>query len=224
MPRIARVVLPGHPHHVTQRGVRSMDVFRDDDDRLEYLSLMRGQADRHGISIISYCLMSNHVHLIAVPEDSDALARGLGEAHRLYTRFVNSAQGVRGYLFQGRFHSCPLDERHLIAAVRYIERNPVRARMVRVPWRYRWSSAAFHVGNVPDDPLVGDRTLNGLVDDWRELLRSDPDEEDVLRKTVRTGRPCGDERFIRSAEKRTGRNFHTRSPGRPKKQVRDRCK
>ena len=125
MPRIARVVAPGWAHHVTQRGVRSMRVFRSDEDRLEYLRLMGEQGDRFGLRFLSWCLMDNHVHLIVVPERAESLARGIGEAHRLYTRYVNFEEGVRGYLFQGRFHSCPLSKGHGIAAVRCVERTPV---------------------------------------------------------------------------------------------------
>ena len=127
MPRIARVVAPGLPHHVTQRGVRSTDVFDDAADRELYLRLMREQAERAGLAFLAWCLMSNHVHFIVVPKRTDSLARGIGEAHRLYTRAKNFRAGVRGYLFQGRFGSCVLDEPHLMAAARYVDLNPVAA-------------------------------------------------------------------------------------------------
>ena len=205
--------MPGYPHHVTQRGVRSMDVFRDDDDRREYLLLLAEQAGLHGLTVLSYCLMSNHVHLIVMPEEIDGLARGIGEAHRLYTRHVNFREGVRGYLFQGRFFSCPLDERHLVAAARYVERNPVRAGLVNQAWEHRWSSARFHVGLRKTDPLVEDRHLLELVDDWRALLRDDPEEGPFLRQRLRTGRPCGDLAFIECAEKLTNRTLRRQRPG-----------
>jgi len=216
MGRIARVVMPGQPHHVTQRGVRSMDVFLSDDDRMEYLRLMKAQASRFDLRVLSYCLMSNHVHLIVVPKRRESLAMAIGETHRLYTRYINFSNHVRGHLFQERFFSCPLDEHHLLAAVRYVERNPVRAGLVRCAWRYTWSSARFHVGKVSADPLVTDRTLAGVVDDWRELLRDDPQEMAILREKVRTGRPCGNDIFIRKAEKLTQRRLHPKAPGRPK--------
>jgi len=175
-----------------------------------------------GLAFLSWCLMDDHVHLIVVPEAADSLARAIGEAHRRYTRYVNCNEGVRGYLFQGRFFSCPLDERHLIAAARYVERNPVRAGVVERAWDYRWSSARFHVGRRKGDPLVGERDLLGLVDDWRGLLRQDPEdpdnpasseEEDLLRERVRTGRPCGADEFIAKAERLTGRSLRPRPPG-----------
>ena len=143
---MARVVIPGYPHHVTQRGVRSMDIFFTDECRKAYLQFMKEQCARHGLHILSYCLMSNHVHFVVVPETEKCLSRAIGEAHRLYTRMVNFRDGVRGYLFQGRFFSCPLDQRYLLACVRYIERNPVRViDGIKQSWDYPWSSARYHL-------------------------------------------------------------------------------
>jgi len=133
MARIARVVLPGIPHHVVQRGVRSQRLFFGDPDRGEYLRLLAERGRRHGLLYVAWCLMPNHVHLIVIPKTETSLAKGIGEAHKAYTRRINFRQAARGYLFQGRFASCPLDERHLFAAVRYIPRNPVRARLVADP-------------------------------------------------------------------------------------------
>jgi len=215
MGRIARVVLPGLPHHVTQRGVRSLDVFFCDGDRAEYLRLMAEHGRAAGLTVLSWCLMTNHVHLIAVPDGELSLARGVAEAHRRYTRLVNFREGVRGYLFQGRFFSCPLDEAHAVAAVRYVERNPVRAGLVRHAWDWRWSSAAFRVGLVAEDPLVEDRGAMGLAQDWRALLSADPEGSDRLRRHVRTGRPCGSRSFVETAERHLGRRLRPRPAGRP---------
>ena len=217
MARMARVVLPGVAHHVTQRGVRSMSIFDSDADRREYLGLLAEQGERFGLRFLAYCLMSNHVHLVVVPAEQDSLARGIGEAHRLYTRMVNFRQGVRGYLFQGRFHSCPLDEPHLVSAVRYVERNPVRAGLVHRAWEYGWSSARYHVGLRKTDPILSDAEELAGIRDWRELLSSDPAELATLRQMSRTGRPCGSGEFIRWAERVTGRRLHALSPGRPRK-------
>jgi REP-associated tyrosine transposase len=137
MARFARLVVPGYPHHVTQRGVRSVDIFTNDEDRLAYLDFMKEEAQRFGITFMAWCLMTNHVHLVAIPEAEDSLARGIGEAHRRYTRLKNFSEGVRGYLFQGRFGSCVLDQRHLLAAGRYVERNPIDAGMVQRATDYR---------------------------------------------------------------------------------------
>jgi putative transposase len=216
MARMGRVVLAGVPHHVTQRGVRSMAIFDSDADRREYLRLVGEQGERFGLRFLAYCLMTNHVHLVVVPAEQDSLARGIGEAHRLYTRMVNFRQGVRGYLFQGRFHSCALDEAHLVSAVRYVERNPVRAGLVQVAWEYGWSSARYHVGRRKTDPIACDAEELAGIRDWREFLRSDPAELALLRDKTRTGRPCGSEEFVRWAEGVTGRRLRLRSPGRPR--------
>jgi putative transposase len=220
MARIARVVLPGHPHHVTQRGVRSMDIFWSDDDREEYIGHLLEQGHRFGLALLAYCLMTNHVHFVVVPDKPDSLAQGIGEAHRRYTRFVNFRQGKRGHLFQRRFYSCPMDEPHFIAAVVYVERNPVRAGLVRMPWDYSWSSAKFRMGHVEEDRLVTERKPFGLDVEWRDRLRQDPREMSVLREKTRTGRPCGGLGFIDLAERMTGRVLRPLPRGRPRKRRR----
>lgn len=216
MGRIARVVLPGFPHHVTQRGVRSMNIFFGNGDRAFYLSLLREQGKRFGLRFLSYCLMVNHVHLLVIPKREDSLARGIGEAHRRYTFHINSVYETKGYFFQGRFFPAPLDEQYLLAATKYVERNPVRAGLVKDAWNYRWSSARFHVGLRSTDPLVEDRTLLGLVSDWRGFLGIDVENLKNLRDRLRTGRPCGDQKFLSKAEELTGRRLQRQIPGRPK--------
>ncbi len=218
MARISRIVVPGYPHHLTQRGVRSMDVFHSDDDRHAYLSFLAEEAARFGLEILSWCLMTNHVHFIVVPHSEASLARGFGEAHRRYTRMKNFSQGVRGYLFQGRFGSCVLDQAHLLAAARYVAWNPVVAGMVKSPWEYYWSSARFQCGIVDQDPLVKDRTLLGLITDWREFLSTDElGGVEQIKKATRTGRPSGDEQFIGQVESLTGRVLKIKPAGRPAK-------
>jgi putative transposase len=163
--------------------------------------------------------MTNHVHFIVIPPDSTSLARAFGEAHRRYTRMRNFQEGVRGYLLQGRFGSCVLDEKHLVAAVRYVERNPVKAGMVSHPCDYQWSSARFHLGITESDIMIADRTLLGLVLDWESLLSSEDEEvSEKLRLSTRTGRPVGNENFAEKVEVLTGRNPRPRRPGRPRKE------
>ena len=135
MARIARVVAPGYPHHVIQRGNRRQLTFLKDDDYQYYLLLLAEWCKRRKVDIWSYCLMPNHVHLIAVPESSDGLRSAIGEAHRRYTLSINSREGWRGHLWQERFRSFVMDEPHLLMAARYIEMNPVRAGLVRKPFR-----------------------------------------------------------------------------------------
>ncbi len=219
MARLSRLVIPGYPHHVTQRGVRSMNIFHNDEDRLAYLEFMAKEGKRFGVTFLAWCLMDNHVHLIAVPDAETSLARAIGEAHRRYTRMKNFAEGVRGYLFQGRFFSCVLDEPHLLAAARYVELNPVKAGLVSQPWEYPWSSCQFSCGRQTSDYLVKDNILLEMVDDWPAFLRQadDMNEEEVV-KCTKTGRPVGDKNFIQSLEVLTGRTLYTAKPGRPRKE------
>jgi len=223
MPRISRIVAVDYPHHITQRGVRSMDIFHSDQDRELYLQFVKEEALKCEIDILAWCLMTNHVHFIAVPHSETALARGFGEAHKRYTRMKNFCDDVRGYLFQGRFGSCVLDERHLLAAVRYVENNPVVAGMVGRAWEYKWSSAAYHVGDVNNDVLVQSSNLYGLVKDWRKYLNeqlSENDDVHNVRRSTRTGRPAGDCEFEKKIGTLTGRMLQRKKPG-PKKKQRD---
>ena len=153
MARLARVVVPGLPHHITQRGNRRQQTFFCDEDYEYYLELMGQWCTVHQVEIWAYWLMPNHVHLIAVPRSPDGLRLAIGEVHRRYTRMVNFREGWRGHLWQGRFASFVLDEPYVLTAARYVELNPVRAGLVKAPSRYRWSSAAAHVRG-KDDALV----------------------------------------------------------------------
>jgi putative transposase len=213
MARIARVVIAGLPHHVTQRGVRRMDVFFSGGDRTEYLRNLAEQGDRFGVKYLAWCLMANHVHLVAIPEEEHSLARGIGEAHRRYTRYINFRQGWRGYLFQGRFHSFPLEGGYLLAAVRYVLRNPVRAGIAERPWDYEWSSAKWFVGDRPDDPLAIPSDMLADITDRRSFLLEEESCLPVLRRHARTGRPLGSRLFLARLEHLTGRRFLPRKPG-----------
>lgn len=216
MARFARLVVPGYPHHITQRGVRSMNIFASDDDRRAYLTFMAEESERFGVTFLAWCLMTNHVHLIAQPGDSDSLARAIGEAHRRYSRMKNFSEGVRGYLFQGRFGSCVLDQQHLLAAGRYVERNPVRARMVREATEYKWSSCRYHCGLEEADPLVRERQLPEMVGHWLEFVSEWDSEADTkVRMGTRTGRPVGDEVFVDKLEQLARRILRPKPAGRP---------
>ncbi|MCK4840054.1 MAG: transposase [Desulfobulbaceae bacterium] len=217
MARIARVVVPGIPHHITQRGNRRMDTFFSDSDYREYLYLMAEWCNRCKVQVLSYCLMTNHVHLVVVPESEDGLRRAIGEAHRRYTRYINFQKGWRGHLWQGRFGSFPMDEQYLITTARYIELNPVKAGIVKRPEAYRWSSALAHLQG-EDDILVKAEPLLAIIPDWHELLSSDLTDEEyqTLRSHERSGRPLGSDDFMASIEKLTSRVLIRQKPG-PKK-------
>ena len=219
MARLARIVIPGVAHHVTQRGNRRLPVFFGDDDRGLYLRLVSESCAAAGVRCLAWCLMDNHVHLILVPETGDGLRAALGEAHRRYTRAVNFREGWRGYLFQGRFASYPMDDGHLMAAVRYVELNPVAARMVGKARDWRWSSARSHLAGkrAQDDPLTDTAALAGHVPNWRAMLRHGLEAggveaegealADAIEARLRTGRPLAAEEWIARQEAATGRTM-----------------
>lgn len=222
MPRMARVVVPGVPHHVTQRGDRRETVFLARGDYQRYLSLLKEYSIPRGLEVIAYCLMPNHVHLVVIPQRADSLATVLKPVHLRLAQYVNWTHGMTGRRWQGRFFSCPLDDRHTATAVRYVEQNPVRAGLVREAELYQWSSAAEHVGLRTDDVLTADARKFVGAGDWRAWLRK-VDEGDLiqqLRLTTRTGRPFGSESFVGSAERVTGRLLRPRPAGRPKMKLR----
>jgi putative transposase len=214
MSRMSRIVVPGCPHHIIQRGNRKQPVFFSASDRDTYIRLLHDESVRYGIKIWAYCLMDNHVHLIAVPERSDSLAKGIGEAHKKYTSMINRREGWKGYLWQGRFSSFPLDRMYLLAAVRYIEMNPVHAGLVKQAEEYQWSSAKAHVYVVKDLLLTGD-VLVDEIGDWKMYLScfDDCDIETKILKHSATGRPLGNKQFIDKLEKLTGRSLKKGRPG-----------
>jgi len=222
MSRQSRVVIPGCPHHVVQRGNNRQDVFFTDDDRACYLELLREQSEKFGLRVEGYCLMVNHLHLVATPRGEQSLAKAVGRTNLYYTRYVNRLHGRSGHLWQDRFFSSPLDNEHFWNALIYVERNPVRAKLVRKPWRWRWSSASAHVTG---------RDATGLLDlsawakrlpadgDWREAIARAQDEAIVakLRDWSNRGCPLGSDRFIAKLERLLNRRLRPRPRGRPKK-------
>lgn len=223
MPRIARVVLPKYPHHVTQRGSRRQETFFSDDDYRQYLKLVSEACQKHKTAVWAYCLMPNHVHLVMVPRKEDGLRASLAEAHRQYARHINFRQDWRGHLWQERFHSCPMDETHLLSAVRYVEQNPVKAGLVRRPADWPWSSARAHLEG-RDDELVRVRPMLNIVGDWANYLseKNPAEEESRLERHARTGRPLGDAKFLKRAERLTGRQLKPGKSGpKPEGKLRD---
>jgi len=212
-------VVPGFPHHVTQRGNRLADVFETDADREAYLALLRKYASRHGLSVWSYCLMSNHIHLIVVPEREESLGLALRDAHTVYAMRFNTRTGLSGHVWQGRFYSCPLDDPHLWAATRYIERNPIRAGMIERAEAYKWSSAAHHCGLRHDPVLSPDFPPRGVIEDWHAWLSAPEDEAAIttIRQSTHTGRPCGSPTFIDQLQNLLQRTLRPKKRGRKHK-------
>jgi putative transposase len=216
VPRIARVVVPNVPHHVTQRGNRRQRTFFSESDYAYYKALLARWCRRRGVAIWCYCLMPNHAHLILVPGDPAALARAVGETHRRYTLAINQREGWTGYLWQGRFASFPMSESHLLNATRYVLLNPVRSGLVRTAREWPHSSALDHLSG-RSRGIVDPEPLAGRVGSWDFLLRTE-DNSDYgdLRSRQRTGRPLGDSDFVARIEKLTGRRLRRSRPG-PKK-------
>ena len=221
MSRVARIVVPGYPHHITQRGNRHGNIFETDGDREAYLRFLGKYAAQHGLSLWAYCLMTNHVHLVAVPGEEHSLGHGLRDTHTVYAMYFNSRTSLSGHVWQGRFYSCPLDDTHLWAAVRYVERNPVTAGLVEHAADYRWSSAAVHCGVRYDALLSGEFPPSGVITDWLAWL-AQPEEEELvarIRKETSTGRPCGDAAFLDQIETQLNRSVRPQKRGPKPKQV-----
>jgi putative transposase len=224
MARTARAVAVDSPHHVTQRGAGRQTVFFTDRDRAVYLDALFDYATRYSLRVWGYCLMSNHVHFVVVPERERSLARVFGLTHSDYARYGNLVRRGCGHFWQARFYSCALDESHAWKALSYVERNPVRAGLVERAEDYAWSTAAAHCRA---DPLEGrldlrewQRSFTG--ERWREALRVGVEEEALeerIREATRRGCPLGSEAFVERVGRALGRDLRPRAPGRPPSQA-----
>jgi putative transposase len=213
------------PHHITQRGNARRVVFETDSDRLVYLDPLGQYCRLHSLSVLGYCLMPNHVHLVAVPSAADSMALALRHTHGRYAAYLNSRQTETGHVWQGRFYSCPLDRPHLWAALRYTERNPVRACMVAHPHLYAWSSAAAHTGGA--DPFrvldLGLWRASWDAAAWQEYLGAADAEcgTETIRRCTHTGRPLGEAGFVAGLERSLSRRLAPQKGGRPRKRHAD---
>lgn len=206
MARLPRVVLPGIPHHVTQRGNGRQPTFFEDGDYALYLDLLAAAAERAQVAIWSYCLMPNHVHVILCPRDEDGLWRTFGELHRRYTGFINARRRTTGHLWQGRFSSVAMDEAHLVTALRYVALNPVRARLVPKAQDWPWSSTRALIA-AQNDHVVDIVPALERVGDFATFLGHDFDQAQTyaaLRKAESVGRPIGSPEWLAEMEQRTG--------------------
>lgn len=219
MPRIARVVAVRYPHHITQRGNNRSRVFFDDKDRELYLSSLERYSQRYSIEIWAYCLMDTHIHLLAVPQREDSLACGIGGMNLVYTQHINKKYGRTGRLWQNRFYSCVVDkERYLLAVVRYIERNPLRAGLVENAEDYQWSSARFHLLGEKDRIIKEPDWLGGSDrSEYREFFKeTGTKEEEEIRRATSAGRPLAEEEFVVRLEGMLHRKLRARPRGRPR--------
>lgn len=220
MPRLARIAVVNVAHHVTQRGNARQFILANDDERTVYLNLLRKYAELCELSLLGYCLMSNHVHLLVVPRKDDSLARALKQTHGRYASYWNATHRSSGHVWQGRFYSCPLDESHLWLALRYVELNPVRAAMVSRAELWPWSSAAAHCGDTEKQIGLELSAWNRRwsKESWQQYLTTGERQEELaaIRRCTHNGRPLGAESFVRSLEESTQRRLLPQKGGRPK--------
>jgi len=215
MARLPRIVVPGYPHHVTQRGNRRAQTFFEAGDYEFYKSLVSDAARKADAEIWCYCLMPNHVHMIIVPSDEEGLRRTFADAHRRYTGHINARLRETGHLWQGRFGSVVMDEEHLMHAVRYVSMNPVRARLVERAEDWRWSSVASHLSE-RDDELVKVAPVLERYGDFAKFLAENGDESDAfrsLRQSETTGRPVGDDAWMDEVSSRLGKDLKPKKRG-----------
>lgn len=198
MPRSARIVIPGAAHHATQRGNNQQTVFHDEEDRVKYLDLLRHYGEMYHLRIVAYCLMTNHIHLVAVPGFESSLGDSIGRTHQMYSDFFNAKYARKGHLWQARYYSCPMDMEHTLNALAYVELNPVRAGIVKDAWDYPWSSAAAHVGKRGDRLLNLSRWFHEFTtDEWVENVggfKEKPEAVEEIRRHTHKGRPLGREK------------------------------
>jgi REP-associated tyrosine transposase len=220
MVRFARVVAIGIAHHITRRGNALRFILESDGERKVYLDLLQQGIERHGVELIGYCLMSNHVHLVMVPQRPDALARSLKEAHGRFASYWNAANHSSGHVWQGRYYSCPLDEPHLWEALRYTELNPVRAGLVASAQDWPWSSASAHSGTQSAGPWLSMDAWSRRwsIDGWCAYLQATEHESSrrAIRDSTFSGRPLGSAEFTGAQERQEHRPLTRQKPG-PKK-------
>ena len=222
MARFARVIALGVPHHITQRGNARHFILQSDVDRKVYLDLLRQSLELHDVEMVGYCLMSNHVHLVAIPNTANALAVSLKETHGRFASYWNGIHSSSGHVWQGRYYSCPLDESHLWEALRYTELNPVRAATVARPEAWPWSSAPVHCDTAVADSCLAMELWRSRwsTDSWREYLRAGESQAKLaaIRHNTHTGRPLGSEEFTRAVEGQTKRSLRLQKRG-PKREA-----
>ncbi len=200
MPRIARIVAVGYPHHITARGNYQQEIFTSSADRQKYLSIIKKESNKYNLKILAYCLMPNHVHLVVIPDHEQSMGNVFKYSHMAYSKYYNEKKSLRGHLFGSRFFSCVMDEEYLLRCVRYVERNPVKAMMVHEPWDWHWSSARVHCGMEKKDYLKVNELFKVCEIDsnnWKDII-DEPNElkveEEISQQTKRGSRSGSNER------------------------------
>ena len=216
MARSARVVIPGWPHHVTQRGNQRQTVFFRDRDREVYLDCLDKYRHTHHLTLIGYALMGNHIHCIPIPEFHSSLAKGIGRTNNDYSRWLNVQRNQVGHLWQSRFYSCPVDLASLAVVLAYVELNPVRAGLVARADDWKWSSARAHASGVDETGLLDMAWWQShfTPDSWARYLRMTQDDRITfhkIRTATQTGKPFASEAGLREAERILGKSLKLRN-------------
>jgi putative transposase len=223
MARLARVIGLDLPHHVTQRGNGRRFILDNDTHRRIYLDLLTHSLDLHGVVLIGYCLMSNHVHLVLIPRKAESLGLALKHAHGRFASYWNAVHRSSGHVWQGRYYSCPLDETHLWEALRYTELNPVRAGLIEEADSWTWSSAAAHCASASAETCLAMELwrTRWSAESWRAFLGQRESEVKLgeIRRSTHTGRPLGTPAFVRALEHSTQRRLAPEKRGRPRKAI-----
>jgi len=207
MARLARVVIPGIPHLVTQRGNGGTKTFFSDADYALYLKLLKAACVSSKVRCLGYVLMPNHVHLILVPRDADALRKAMSSVHRAYAGQINARRKKTGHFWQGRFGCVAMDNDHALSALRYVLLNPVRAKLCDKPEQWEWSSARAYLKG-RDDGITETSDMRELCPDIKSLLANTPEQEMaemLLRRAESVGRPLGSVKFLEKLERKLGR-------------------
>jgi len=219
MPRAARIIVPGYPHHVIQHGSGPEAVFLDVGDYLAYLKLLRRFCDQYRVEVLAWCLLPDHVHLLAIPGDADALAKAMGSASLVYTQHLNRKYRRSGRSWQNRYYSCLVDAGdYLLSAAGFIERHPLRAGKARRPEEWPWSSARQHLLGKPDPLITSSFPGFPAAENWRLYLQSESPLDAALRLATSTGRPFAGPELIARLEQRLGKTLTAKRRGRPRKQ------
>ncbi len=215
-----RVVAVGLPHHITQRGNGKRDIFITDDLRQTYLDLLRQHSANYRLRILAYCLMTNHLHLVVIPQAENSMSGALRHAHGRFAQYWNTARQGMGHMWQNRYYSCPMEASRVWSVMRYVELNPWRGGMIEEAVRYPWSSAAAHASGFDEYHILDMAWWRAEwpAGNWLAALRSDESATaDDIRRATYTGRPLGSSDFVATLEQRLGRPLAARPSGRPKK-------
>jgi putative transposase len=220
MPRIARIVGAGYPHHIIERGNNRERVFIDSSDYEKYLFFLSKYSEEKEAPVLAYCLMPNHIHLLVRPSKEEALAKMMQAITLCYSKYFNGENGRTGRLWECRYYSTVIDgDNYLWTVSKYIENNPLRAGMVKRPEDYPYSSAWAHIVG-RKDPLLGEPLFDkSQLDEYRRFIRSDEDKKitEEIRKQTRLGKPLGDTEFIETLSESMGCSLSFKPKGRPRK-------